>query len=160
MSQFWLEVTLYPGRRKFKDLAMGPETARQTFTSWLKPPGWPERGIRWFLLLMDQGKTQSRHTFPTLIYNYLHKYRDKGDARALMLRTAFAAQRVDRNNSEGTYSFDSSVLDGFGEEENTFQSTEDFLLELGFGGPSLGLERVPERFLQSSQVSFFKIYIF
>lgn len=79
--------------------------------------------------------------------------RDKSQDRANMLRNAFAAQRLDRT-SEGTYSFDSSTMDMFGtaDEEDSFPAAEDFLLELGFGGPPQGLERIPERFLQSSQV--------
>lgn len=73
-----------------------------------------------------------------------------------MLRTAFAAQRLDRTNSEGTVSFDSSTLDVFGvcDDEYSLPSAEDLLLQMGFGGPSHGLDRVPERFLQSSQVKF------
>lgn len=78
-----------------------------------------------------------------------------------MLRNAFAAQRFDRTNSEGTYSFDSSTMDAFGyyEEEDSFPAAEDLLIQLGFGGPSQGLDRVPERFLQSSQVIKFN-YLF
>ncbi len=74
--------------------------------------------------------------------------------RSSMLRTAFAAQRLDRTNSEGTFSFDSSTMDAFGmcDDEYSLPSAEDLLLQMGFGGPSQGLDRVPERFLQSSQV--------
>lgn len=99
-----------------------------------------------------------------------------------MLRSAYAAQRLDRMNllhhgngpsaqpagiqSDGTVSlsFDSSNLDGFfgvgGYEPFTEGDVDDedeypaeqLLLNLGFGGPPQGLERVPERFLQPSQV--------
>lgn len=74
--------------------------------------------------------------------------------RTAILRTAFAAQRLDRTNSEGTFSFDSSTLEAFGlcDDEDSFPSAEDLLLQMGFGGPSHGLDRVPERFLQPSQV--------
>ena len=74
-----------------------------------------------------------------------------------MLRTAFAAQRLDKTNSEGTFSFDSSTMDVFGmcDDEYSIPSAEDLLLQMGFGGPSHGLDRVPERFLQSSQVDIF-----
>lgn len=77
-----------------------------------------------------------------------------------MLRNAFAAQRLDRT-SEGTYSFDSSTMDMFGtaDEEDSFPAAEDFLLELGFGGPPQGIERIPERFLQSSQVDIFLFFL-
>ncbi|XP_045034253.1 uncharacterized protein LOC116933195 isoform X1 [Daphnia magna] len=74
--------------------------------------------------------------------------------RTAILRTAFAAQRLDRTNSEGTFSFDSSTLEAFGlcDDEDSFPSAEDLLLQMGFGGPSHGLDRVPERFLQPSQM--------
>lgn len=77
-----------------------------------------------------------------------------------MLRTAFAAQRLDRTASEGTYSFDSSTIDPFGmyDEEDSFPSAEELLIQLGFGGPSQGLDRVPERFLQSSQVERKRVF--
>lgn len=71
-----------------------------------------------------------------------------------MLRSAFAAQRLDRYPpSEGTQSLDSSY-DPFGllDEDECFPTAEELLLELGFGGPAQGIDRVPERFLQPSQV--------
>lgn len=95
------------------------------------------------------------------------------DSRANMLRSAFAAQRMqtDRTTSEGgTYSFDSSTtidlpavvnnetellaVDVDDEDDSLYPSAEDFLFELGFGGPPQGIERIPQRFLQSSQVIF------
>lgn len=69
-----------------------------------------------------------------------------------MLRSAYAAQRVDRDrNSDGTLetSFDPF---GFMDEEEHCPTAEEVLLELGFGGPAQGVERVPERFLHPSQV--------
>ena len=91
-----------------------------------------------------------------LFYGYReHKNQD----RAFMLRTAYAAQRFDQPNtsfqSETTFSYDSS-LDFLGNEE---PDAENLLILLGFGGPSQGLDRIPERFLQPSQVTKTKINI-
>jgi len=71
-----------------------------------------------------------------------------------MLRTAYAAQRYDQPStsfqSEATlFSFDSS-FDLYGNEE---PDAENLLMLLGFGGPSQGFDRIPERFLQPSQVN-------
>ena len=74
--------------------------------------------------------------------------------RAVVLRSAFAAQRIDRNTpSDGTLSLESS-FDPFGllDEDEYFPTAEEVLLELGFGGPAQGIDRVPERFLHPSQV--------
>lgn len=70
-----------------------------------------------------------------------------------MLRSAYAAQRNDQLNSSfqsetTAFSFDSS-FDCYGNEE---PDAENLLLLLGFGGPSQGFDRIPERFLQPSAV--------
>jgi len=77
----------------------------------------------------------------------------KTQDRASMLRTAYAAQRYDQPGvsfqSETTaFSLDSSA-DIFGNEE---PDAENMLMQLGFGGPSQGFDRIPERFLQPSQL--------
>ena len=45
-------------------------------------------------------------------------------------------------------------MDVFGlcDAEESFLSAESLLIQLGFGGPSQGLDRIPQRFLQASQV--------
>ena len=82
-------------------------------------------------------------------------FRDsKPEDRASMLRAAFAAQRLEQNNSfqseTPTQSFDSGMEHIMNEDEEN--ETEEFLLELGFGGPPQGAERVPDRFLRPSQM--------
>ena len=85
----------------------------------------------------------------------IHDFREfKTQDRASMLRTAYAAQRYDQPGvsfqSETTaFSLDSSA-DIFGNEE---PDAENMLMQLGFGGPSQGFDRIPERFLQPSQVN-------
>jgi len=82
-------------------------------------------------------------------------FRDlKPEDRASMLRAAFAAQRLEQNNSfqseTPTQSFDSGMEHMMKEDDEN--ETEEFLLELGFGGPPQGAERVPDRFLRPSQL--------
>ena len=70
-----------------------------------------------------------------------------------MLRNAYAAQRLDRSDGTVSASFDSSNFELEEDSEEEYP-VEELLLDLGFGGPAQGLERVPERFLQPSQVGF------
>ena len=72
-----------------------------------------------------------------------------------MLRAAYAAQRDQSNPSQQSessiFSMDSSFDYFLNREE---QDPEELLMDLGFGGPSHGLDRIPERFIQQpSQVS-------
>ena len=66
-----------------------------------------------------------------------------------MLRAAFS-QRLDKSDGTGfsfdSYDRDGTVIDVFDEPEE-FEDAEELLFELGFGGPSYGMERIPVRFL-------------
>lgn len=79
----------------------------------------------------------------------------KNEDRAGMLRAAYAAQRVEQGyrsfqSETSTFSHDSGLDFIFGNNE---PGPEEFLFELGFGGPAQGVERVPKRFLKPSQLN-------
>lgn len=104
---------------------------------------------------LAQATRKARERQSTVDYGYsstISPGEHKNQDRAFMLRTAYAAQRFDQPNtsfqSETTFSYDSS-LDFLGNEE---PDAENLLILLGFGGPSQGLDRIPERFLQPSQL--------
>lgn len=79
----------------------------------------------------------------------------KTEDRAEMMRAVFAAQRTAEPNNSFQSEFSNvsaeSPLDYlFGGPPDP--GPEEFLMQLGFGGPSVGVERVPERFLKPSQL--------
>ena len=69
--------------------------------------------------------------------------------RAMMLRAAFS-QRLETSDGTG-FSFDSFDQDVYDETEES--DAEELLFELGFGGPSHGVERIPDRFLSTPSMA-------
>lgn len=86
----------------------------------------------------------------------------RNEDRAGMLRAAYAAQRVEHGLGYGypslqsetsTFSHDSGLDFLLGASNQHEPGPEEFLLDLGFGGPAQGVERVPKRFLKPSQLN-------